>query len=48
MRLLKDMGMTPEETSLIMSAIGNHEEQSGDPVNPYGGGFDSCRQVGCA
>ncbi|MDR3195192.1 MAG: HD domain-containing protein [Endomicrobium sp.] len=34
MKLLKDMGMTPEETSLVMSAIGNHEEQSGDPVNP--------------
>ncbi|MDR2252121.1 MAG: HD domain-containing protein [Endomicrobium sp.] len=34
MRLLKDMGMTPEEIALISSAIGNHEEQSGDPVNP--------------
>jgi metal-dependent HD superfamily phosphatase/phosphodiesterase len=34
MRLLKDMGMTPEEVALIISAIGNHEEQSGDPVNP--------------
>jgi metal-dependent HD superfamily phosphatase/phosphodiesterase len=34
MRLLKDMGMTPEETALIISAIGNHEEQSGNPVNP--------------
>jgi metal-dependent HD superfamily phosphatase/phosphodiesterase len=34
MRLLKDMGMTPEEIALIISAIGNHEEQSGDPVNP--------------
>ncbi|MDR1244780.1 MAG: HD domain-containing protein [Endomicrobium sp.] len=33
MRLLKDMGMTPEEIALIISAIGNHE-QSGDPVNP--------------
>jgi metal-dependent HD superfamily phosphatase/phosphodiesterase len=31
MRLLKDMGMTPEETALIISAIGNHE--AGDPVN---------------
>jgi metal-dependent HD superfamily phosphatase/phosphodiesterase len=34
MRLLKDMGTTPEETALIISAIGNHEEKSGDPVNP--------------
>jgi metal-dependent HD superfamily phosphatase/phosphodiesterase len=34
MRLLKDMGMTPQEVALIISAIGNHEEQSGDPVNP--------------
>jgi metal-dependent HD superfamily phosphatase/phosphodiesterase len=34
MRLLKDMGMTPEEIALIISAIGNHEEQPGDPVNP--------------
>ncbi|GHT48594.1 hypothetical protein AGMMS49936_11200 [Endomicrobiia bacterium] len=34
MRLLKDMGTTPEETALIISAIGNHEEESGDPVNP--------------
>jgi metal-dependent HD superfamily phosphatase/phosphodiesterase len=34
MRLLKDMGMTPEETALIISAVGNHEEEAGDPVNP--------------
>ncbi|MDR0977843.1 MAG: HD domain-containing protein [Endomicrobium sp.] len=34
MRLLKDMGMSPEETALIISAIGNHEEELGDPVNP--------------
>ncbi|MDR0820060.1 MAG: HD domain-containing protein [Endomicrobium sp.] len=34
MRLLKDMGMTPEETALIISAVGNHEEETGDPVNP--------------
>ncbi|GHT66005.1 phosphohydrolase [Endomicrobiia bacterium] len=34
MRLLKDMGTTPEETALIISAIGNHEEEAGDPVNP--------------
>jgi metal-dependent HD superfamily phosphatase/phosphodiesterase len=34
MRLLKDMGMTPEETALIISAVGNHEEETGDPVTP--------------
>lgn len=34
MRLLKDMGMTPEETALVISAVGNHEEETGDPVNP--------------
>ncbi|GHT60856.1 phosphohydrolase [Endomicrobiia bacterium] len=34
MRLLKDMGTTPEETALIISAIGNHEEEAGDPLNP--------------
>ncbi|GHT51958.1 phosphohydrolase [Endomicrobiia bacterium] len=34
MRLLKDIGTTPEETALIISAIGNHEEEAGDPVNP--------------
>jgi metal-dependent HD superfamily phosphatase/phosphodiesterase len=34
MRLLKDMGATPYEISLIISAIGNHEEEVGDPVNP--------------
>jgi metal-dependent HD superfamily phosphatase/phosphodiesterase len=34
MRLLKDMGMTPKETALIISAVGNHEEETGDPVTP--------------
>jgi metal-dependent HD superfamily phosphatase/phosphodiesterase len=34
MRLLKDMGLTPEETALIISAVGNHEEETGDPVTP--------------
>jgi metal-dependent HD superfamily phosphatase/phosphodiesterase len=33
MKLLKDMGATPQEVALIISAIGNHEEESGDPVN---------------
>lgn len=34
MRILKDMGATPDEIALIISAIGNHEEEIGDPVNP--------------
>jgi metal-dependent HD superfamily phosphatase/phosphodiesterase len=34
MRLLKDMGMAPEETALVISAVGNHEEETGDPVTP--------------
>lgn len=34
MRILKDMGATPDEVALIISAIGNHEEEIGDPVNP--------------
>ncbi|AKL97928.1 HD domain-containing protein [Endomicrobium proavitum] len=34
MRLLKDMGATPDEAALVISAIGNHEEEVGDPVNP--------------
>jgi metal-dependent HD superfamily phosphatase/phosphodiesterase len=34
MRILRDMGATPDETALIISAIGNHEEEIGDPVNP--------------
>ncbi|MCL2798743.1 MAG: HD domain-containing protein [Endomicrobia bacterium] len=34
MRILKDMGMTSDEIALIISAIGNHEEEIGDPVNP--------------
>jgi hypothetical protein len=28
------MGCTPDEVSLIASAVGNHEEEIGDPVNP--------------
>jgi metal-dependent HD superfamily phosphatase/phosphodiesterase len=34
MRILKDMGATPQEIALVISAIGNHEEEIGDPVNP--------------
>ncbi len=33
-RLLSDMGMEAEEVAIIMSAIGNHDEGSGTPVNP--------------
>lgn len=33
MSLLQNMGMDMEEISLIMAAIGNHEEQSGVPVS---------------
>ncbi|WP_372519174.1 HD domain-containing protein [Candidatus Ruminimicrobiellum ovillum] len=34
MHILKQMGCTPDEVSLIVSAVGNHEEEIGDPVNP--------------
>jgi metal-dependent HD superfamily phosphatase/phosphodiesterase len=34
MRLMKNMGATPDETALIISAVGNHEEGIGDSVNP--------------
>ena len=33
MSLLQNMGMDMDEISLIMAAIGNHEEQSGVPVS---------------
>lgn len=33
-RLLTDMNMAPEEVADIVSAIGNHDEESGSPVNP--------------
>lgn len=33
MRILKDMGMELNEIALIASAIGNHEEEYGQPVN---------------
>jgi len=32
--ILKDMGMPPAELAEIMSAVGNHEEQYGDPFGP--------------
>jgi metal-dependent HD superfamily phosphatase/phosphodiesterase len=34
MRILSDIGAAPEETATIISAIGNHEEEIGEPVNP--------------
>ncbi len=34
MHILRQMGLTPDEVSLISSAVGNHEEEIGDPVNP--------------
>lgn len=34
MKILKDMGATPDEIALIIAAIGNHEEEVGEPVNP--------------
>lgn len=33
-RILSDMGMDPEEVSTIVTAIGNHDEGTGVPVNP--------------
>jgi HD superfamily phosphodiesterase len=32
-KILKDMGMDPEEIVLVTSAIGNHDESTGMPVN---------------
>ena len=34
MDILDEEGMAPEEIALVISAIGNHEEEIGDPVNP--------------
>ena len=33
-RILSSLNMPPEEVALIVSAIGNHEEEVGIPVNP--------------
>ena len=33
MDVLEELGMSPDDISLIMSAIGNHEEPHGEPVN---------------
>ena len=32
-RILDNMGMPPEELALVTTAIGNHDEGTGDPVN---------------
>lgn len=34
MRILTEIGAAPEEIATIISAIGNHEEEIGEPVNP--------------
>ena len=31
--ILREMGMLPGEVALILSAVGNHEEEVGEPVN---------------
>ena len=33
-RILRDMGAQPEEIATIVTAIGNHDEGTGVPVNP--------------
>ena len=33
-RILDHMGFTPDEIGVIVSAIGNHDEGTADPVNP--------------
>jgi metal-dependent HD superfamily phosphatase/phosphodiesterase len=34
MRILNEMGATADEIAIIISAIGNHEEEIGEPLNP--------------
>lgn len=34
MHILRYIGFTPDEVALIVSAVGNHEENIGEPVNP--------------
>ena len=34
MKILGQMNATPDEIAMIISAIGNHEEEIGEPVNP--------------
>ncbi|MDR5694074.1 MAG: HD domain-containing protein [Armatimonadota bacterium] len=35
-RILERLGMDPAERAIVMGAIGNHEEDTGDPVSPVG------------
>src|SRR5207253_8927478 len=35
-RTLSRLGMDPVEMAIVMGAIGNHEEQTGDPVSEVG------------
>lgn len=37
--ILKEMGMEPSEVATIMGAIGNHEEEKGDPVSVIAAGL---------
>lgn len=37
--ILKEMGMEPLEVATIVGAIGNHEEEKGDPVNIIAAGL---------
>jgi uncharacterized protein len=34
--ILRELGMTYKETGIVLAAIGNHEEEFGNPVNPVG------------
>ncbi|WP_413854251.1 HD domain-containing protein [Candidatus Ruminimicrobium bovinum] len=34
MHILRYIGFTPDEVALVVSAVGNHEENIGEPVNP--------------
>jgi len=34
LRILQEMGCDPMEIAYVVSAIGNHEEQTGEPINP--------------
>ncbi len=38
-QILHRLGMTPDELALVASAIGNHEEQYGQPVNHVAAGL---------
>ena len=50
-RLLDNMGFEPEEIALITTAIGNHDEGTGVPVNPMAAALilaDKCGAAACA